>query len=810
MIPILFAENATTYTTNGIGRLKDAISCICTEERNGIYEVELVYPIDGQHFNDININSIIVVIPCDGGTRQAFRVYQISKPINGKTTINARHISYQLNSIPTMPFTVTASPTACADTLAALKDNAVESCPFTFWTDLTTAAGYAQVLPASIRSRLGGVEGSVLDQFGGEYEWDNFDVKLHHQRGRINTGITLRYGKNITDITQEENIASTITGVVPYWSDLEGENVVTLPEKVVYSQYADRYPFHLTEVLDLSGKWQEPPTEASLRLAAQAYVNKTGLGLPKVNIKVSFVALWQTEEYKNIAPLQRVKLCDEVTVEFEKLGISETAKVVRTEYDVLMNRYRSIQIGSLRSTLITTLNDQNAATLQTIEDNRIATIDAVNNATAWLTSANGYVVAIRNQDGSWKELLFMDTNDPATARNGIRINNHGIGLWNYSRDGGNVLDGPYTNAWTIDGNLIADFITTGILKDKLNKFVLNLDNGTLTLSTGTNVGNETLGGMQGRITANETGISSEYTRATTAEGTLSSRITQTADAISSEVTRASTAEGNLSSRITQTADAITSEVTRATTAEGTLSSRITQTDSAITSEVTRATTAEGTLSSRITQTETSLTTKVSRSDVEGIVESEIEQQADSIRLKAAAIVVDSNNLKIDQYGTTQIYDNATLKCQLDNNGLMTYGKNRGESVEYIGKFAFSGYTRPNTTSGNYYISNGIVFYRQSDSYPFAIIGLGNSGNSDSPELRIRNEQNRILIQSGSDLISINHNNAGGINISSDDNIEIAGGSLDINVSSRDVNVNGTPAYTGEINGISFINGLCVG
>lgn len=459
MTPILFNENSTNFTTNGIGRLSDAISCTVTEERNGLYELEMECPIDGQHYADIAIRSIIAAIPCDGGSIQAFRVYKISKPISGRVVINARHISYDLSKNTAMPFSIAASPSACASTLSGLKSHAVETCPFTFWTDVTTAGSYAQTVPASIRSRLGGVEGSVLDQFGGEYEWDNFSVKLHRQRGTlaVNNGITLRYGKNITDITQEENIADTATGVVPYWADIDG-NIVTLPEKAVYSPNASKYSQKLTVPLDLSDNWEEAPTVAELRAAAQVVANASTFGVPKVSIEVSFVALWQTEEYKDIAPLQRVRLCDEVTVSFERLGVDAVAKVVKTEYDVLAERYRSIQIGSIRSNLATTLNDQTAQTLREIEAQAVSTSQAINNATRWLTSAGGYVIAVKNSDGTWKELVFSNMTDPYNSNAKIlRINNNGIG---FSLNG---MNGTFRNAWTIDGNLVADFIHGGTL-----------------------------------------------------------------------------------------------------------------------------------------------------------------------------------------------------------------------------------------------------------------------------------------------------------------------------------------------------------
>lgn len=443
MKPILFNESATTFTTNGIGRL-DCISCKVTEERNGMYELEAVIAEGSQHYSDLAMSKIIVARPFDGGTLQPFRIYKITKPINGKSTVYAQHISYQLSYIPTMPFSIVASSSACSQTLAALKSNAAESCPFNFSTDVTTVASYHHDVPFSIRQRLGGIEGSVLDQFGGEYEWDNYNVILHANRGVTNPTVTLRYGKNITDIEQEEYISNTITGVCPFWRASDGSQVVTLPEKVIESQYASNYPFRRTVPLDLSESFEEAPTAAQLRASATAAVNEQGIGIPTVSIKVSFVALWQTEEYKDIAPLQRVKLCDRVNVQFEKLGISETAKVVKTVYDVLAERYDSIEIGAMKSSLAQAITDVNGAITGVLQRE---TFD-VRNATAWLTSSNGYVMAVKNNDGSWKELLFMDTDDAATAHNVLRINENGLGF------SSNGVSGPYTQAWTLDGRMV--------------------------------------------------------------------------------------------------------------------------------------------------------------------------------------------------------------------------------------------------------------------------------------------------------------------------------------------------------------------
>lgn len=454
MKPILFAETATTFNTNGIGRI-DCISCNVTEEKNGIYELQMEVAEDADHVSDIQMSSIIVAQPAQGKNNQPFRVYKMTKPINGRFTVYAQHISYQLSFIPVMPFAITASSSACNQTLQGLKTYAAEPCPFTFWTDVTTVASYQQTVPASLRSRLGGVAGSVLDRFGGEFEWDWYRVKLWRNRGITTPQVSLRYGKNITDLNQEENIENTVTGIVPYWQSPNGDTTVTLPEKVVESSYASQYPFKRTIPYDFSRDFDDPPTQAQLRARAQTYVNQSGLGVPKVSIKLSFINLSDTEDYKDIAALQAVNLCDYVGVYFEKLNISTSAEVVKTVWNCLSERYDSIEIGSLRGTLASTVSG-NASSITNVANGTKEMFaqynqtvnEFIDNATSWLTGSDGFVMAVKNDDGSWKELLFMDTADAETAHNVLRINENGIG---FSSTG---VAGPYTQAWTLDGKLV--------------------------------------------------------------------------------------------------------------------------------------------------------------------------------------------------------------------------------------------------------------------------------------------------------------------------------------------------------------------
>lgn len=459
MKPVLYESTETSFTSNGLGRLSDAMSCNAVEERNGAYELTMKYPVTGIHFAELAQSRIIYAVPADGKGPQPFRIYYISKPLNETVEVKAEHISYQLSHIPVQPFTAGN----CAEAMAGLKTYSAESNPFTFWTDKTTVAPFSVKTPSSIRSLLGGTNGSILDAFGGgEYEFDQYTVKLHNSRGSDNN-VQLKYGKNITDIKQEENIGSTYTGVYPYWLGTVDnvETLITLPEKVLHSANAQNFPYQRTIPLDLSSEFESQPTEAQLRTKAQAYMAANNIGVPNINIEVNFIALWQTEEYKQFANLERVNLCDTVTVEFPLLGISAKAKVVKTDYDVLKERYNSIEVGDVRTKLatqITQATNEAVNALAQIVPTKSFLQQAVDHATQLITGGlGGHVVFTLNADGEPEEILIMDTDDIQTAVNVIRMNVNGIG---FSTNG---YQGPFTTAWTIDGRFNADFITAGAI-----------------------------------------------------------------------------------------------------------------------------------------------------------------------------------------------------------------------------------------------------------------------------------------------------------------------------------------------------------
>lgn len=448
MKPILFPANATSFSTNGLGRLEPT-KCTVIEERNGQYELSCIVPVSSPHYSDIRNNMIIAVSPSDGATIQAFRIYQITEPLNGLVALSARHISYDLSYNSVMPFTAES----CSAALLGLNSYAVETQPFTFWTDKSVVADFAVKVPQPIRSCLGGQRGSILDVYGGVYEWDNWTVKLWTRRGSDN-GVTLRYGKNITDLSQEQNLESVVTGIVPFWAN--ESTVVTLPEKSVDSAYASQYPYKRTVPVDFSSEWESTPTAAQLRTRAQSYVVANKIGIPKISLKVSFVALWQTEEYKTVAPLERVKLCDTVHIIFERYNIDAVAEVVRTEWDVLNERYLSIELGEARANLANTLVQMNEQTNQALAETTSELQGAIDRATNIITGQNGGWLKINSDSNNRPyELLIMDAPDETEATKLWRWNIGGLG---YSKDG---YEGPYGTAMTMNGEIVANFITAG-------------------------------------------------------------------------------------------------------------------------------------------------------------------------------------------------------------------------------------------------------------------------------------------------------------------------------------------------------------
>lgn len=349
--PILYPSTERDFITQGLGVLTDALSCQVTEERNGQFELTMVYPVTGIHYAEISKGCLILAAPNPADPWQPFRIYRITRPMRGKVTIYGEHISYDLNGASTLPFVAFSPQDACEQ----LSKQELAAHGFTFTSDIYSERSLTVKTPASIRSILGGRSGSMLDVYHGEYRFDRFTVSLLASRGE-DRGATIRYGKNLTDITQDENIADMYTHVFPFWSKADEDKVVYLPEYVipVPGEFDHQRNYHL----DLSTEFEEEPTEDEIRAATESYIKSANLGVPKVSITASFVQLAQAIEYKDLLPVELVRLCDTVHVYYETLGINTTAKVIKTVYDVLLDRYDHVEIGDPKYSLADTLSSQ--------------------------------------------------------------------------------------------------------------------------------------------------------------------------------------------------------------------------------------------------------------------------------------------------------------------------------------------------------------------------------------------------------------------------------------------------------------------
>lgn len=457
MIPVLYPPNVTDFSTFGIGVLTDTISCEVTEERNGVFECLLKYPVSGQHYGLITKECIVKAKPNDTAADQAFRIYRITKPLNGIVTIYGQHISYDLANVPVLPFsTENRSPQRILSQLLSGDTR------FTGWTDYSDAKAFSVTQPKSVRACLGGTEGSMLSKWHGEFEWDNFTVKFHSHRGQ-KTGVIIEYGKNLTALEQDEDNSGVYTALLPYAvytpEGSDTETVVTLPE-VTLPIMTSEIVRAKTLIMDFSDQFDGVVTEDALRAKANSYIKANPLGATLPTVKVSFEPLWKQPEYS--ALLERVNLCDTVTIRHSLLGVSVSAMVIETVYDTLAERYKSISLGQSKSSMITTISE-----VQSTVDKVESTVGrfpkllqtAIGKATGLITGQSGGYVVINtdSESGQPYELLILDAPSIDEAVNVWRWNVGGLG---FSHNGYN---GPYETAITADGQIVADFITSGSL-----------------------------------------------------------------------------------------------------------------------------------------------------------------------------------------------------------------------------------------------------------------------------------------------------------------------------------------------------------
>ena len=470
MIPILYNSIVEGQLPEhfGLGSLTDTISAKVTEERNGAYEIVLEYPSSGIHAEDIAPNRFIMAKPNFTDAPQIFRIYKIGKDMGGKFQVFGQHISYDLSG-KVVPSGVTGGSATAA--VLALKNNGGGD--FNITTDIVSSRTFRVDVPSSTRSWFGGKEGSLLDIYGGEWKYDNYTCSLLASRG-TNRGVQIRYGKNLTQLSQELDMSSLVTGVYGYAVN-SNTNAVTTGSKISTGLSLD-VPHDIA--IDFSNEidWESSTAIATqLNNLATNYVSNNSASL--INIRNSI-----TLDFVQMKDLtDRVDLCDTVSIFFEALGISTSVKCIKTEWDVLEERYTRTTFGDARTNIADTISSQTKKLEVVPTSSEMAS--AVKRATELITgNLGGYVILHdSNGDGYPDEILIMNADNTATATEVWRWNKNGLAY-------GTSYTGPFnTLALTSDGQIVATAITSGVLNADLIKAGTISDtnsNSTINMTTG--------------------------------------------------------------------------------------------------------------------------------------------------------------------------------------------------------------------------------------------------------------------------------------------------------------------------------------
>ena len=702
MIPILFKADATDFSTFGIGALTETLTCEVTEERNGTFECKLQYPSSGRLYNEIRKDRIIKAKPNDTKAAQAFRIYKISLPINGTITVYAQHISYDLSGVGIMPFERKAiTPQMAMEYVLA---NATTPHNFTFQTDYSAAKDFSVKKPKSIRACLGGEEGSVLSLWGGEYEWDNFEIKHHQGRGE-HTDVVIEYGKNLTKFSHESEDSEVYTEVLPFAfmkNEEDEETLITLPETTVPIENSQLL-HKKTLILDLTDSFEDGTliTEEMLRNKTLSYIESHSLDAPVPNITISFEPLWQQPEYA--AVMERLSLCDTVTIKHSVLGVTAKAKVIKTVYNTLAEKYTSVSLGSAKANLMNTIK-QSTEELEKVIDkanasaNRVPMLinSAIRKATDLLTGqTGGYVVLhTHTETGQPYELLILDAPKIEDAVNVWRWNVNGLG---FSSKGYN---GPYETAITADGRIVADFISSGTLVANIikagtissvdNSSFWNLDTGEVVLkayATTETVEKVETAANQAQSTANQAQTSANKAQ------TSANQAQTSADKAQTTADNAQTAVDGLASDVGVLAGNVgnlTASVKTLTTKQATLESNVDGLTSSVSAVTTRVTTAEGKL--------VSVTSELST----------LKQTTTQISAEVAKKVDETYGSSSSSFGWVlkstgfYVYSNASTVMSITSSGLSVVGAIDATSGS-IGNLTIDGYLYFGGNS-SYYIS----------------------------------------------------------------------------------------------------------
>lgn len=369
MIPRIYDNSFTTYESNGLGLLVDAISCQVEEESNGDFELTLVYPSDGSFFYALKQDNLIKADASDSLKGQLFRIDTISKPLNGQVTVYAKHISFDLakNSLNE---DINERNINCENAGKHMLQKSDADSRFSIESNIEMLGNYSMDRKTDCLSAIAGTRGSLIDTFGNGPKLlrDNFTISVLTRRGKDDNTL-IAYKKNITGFTLEEDYSEIINIIKPYatYTEDEVEKTLYIDEIGVKSPRYVEGDIVKSQWMDFSDKFDEDeaPTKEKLKNLAEKYFNDNNCDLPKMTYKIEFQPLSQTEEYKEdgLAELEYIGMDDSVYIANSKYGIRDQARVIKTTYNVLAEKYISIELGDPKTTLGSIINKSNDDTV---------------------------------------------------------------------------------------------------------------------------------------------------------------------------------------------------------------------------------------------------------------------------------------------------------------------------------------------------------------------------------------------------------------------------------------------------------------
>ncbi|MEI3596915.1 MULTISPECIES: phage tail spike protein [unclassified Oceanobacillus] len=569
MYPKLYNANETNFIHNGLGLLTGTISAIATEELNGMFELNMEYDSEGFLADVIQEEMIIKAKANDKQEEQLFRIYSITKNHeNDNLIIAGQHVTYDLGN--NFVEELHANNLTKKQVMELIGSSTAYPHPFDVTSTNTTTQSSTNLYRTNPLRMIGGMEGSVLQIWGGQIERDNFRLVMHDRRGS-DDGVLVIYKKNLTGLNAEFDISSLKTRIFPFVykeaTEDEPEQLITVPGKYIDSPHIDDYEMPYILPVDFSSE-EGIETSQDLLKVASSWFEETGRDKPKVEMEVQFEHLWETEEYKDVAVLELVGMGDTITVRHGKLKVEGTAIVNRIEYDVLAEKNIAVDVGNVKASFTDKVNDVGRIIdkVDEIDKNANQAIRAVNGKNTiyygpdepttgnvddiWFRVVDGEYTRTYRYDGiQWQLIVSADVKDieetansahdradEAVEKANLATSNANEALaeaqtaFDKAQESLSTAEGLTSRMQSVEGNITTINQTT----ESYGRRIENAEGDISTLSN-------TAQGLQNRIT--------------NAEGDISS-VTQLANTLQ---TRMKDAEGNINI-LTQTASSLDSAI----------------------------------------------------------------------------------------------------------------------------------------------------------------------------------------------------------------------------------------------------------